>query len=197
METSESIKNIALAMNKAQAMMTAAKKGAKNPFFKSSYADLGSIILALKEAFADNGLSYIQSPGMDDLGVSVTTMIMHESGEWIRGTLHVPMAKKDPQGAGSAITYARRYALQAMVGIPSADDDAEFAMGRTTEPKPTLITKEQHGQIQGAMAMADISEADLCRAVRINKIEELEASRFNGAIQYLQNQAISSQQEST
>ena len=191
METSESIKCIALAMNKAQASMTAAKKGAKNPFFKSSYADLGSIVLALKEAFADNGLSYIQSPGMDELGISVTTMIMHESGEWIKGTLHVPMAKKDPQGAGSAITYARRYALQAMVGLPSADDDAEFAMGRNTEKKPDLISKDQAEQINAGMLMADISEADLCRVVRINSIKELQASRFSGAMSYLKSQAES------
>ncbi len=186
MEISESIKEIASAMNKAQADMTAAKKDANNPFFKSKYADLGSVIKALKEAFAEHGLSYVQSPEMDDNGVGVTTMIMHTSGEWIKGTLHIPMAKKDPQGAGSAITYARRYALQAMIGLPSADDDAEFAMGRDT--KPAFISAGQVEEIRSAMSMANIAEADLCRIVKINAIEELEASRFEGAKEYLRTQ---------
>ena len=130
MEKSESIKNIAMAMNRAQGVITAAVKDATNPFFKSSYADLGAVIKAVKAGMFENGLSYMQSPVMNDSGVGVTTLIMHISGEWIQDTLILPITKLDPQAAGSAITYARRYSLQSLMGLPSADDDAEFAMER-------------------------------------------------------------------
>lgn len=193
MKTSESIKEIASAMNKAQAEMTAAKKDSKNPFFKSSYADLGSVVLALKEAFCNNGLSYVQVPLMEESSVGVTTRLMHSSGEWIEGTLTLPMAKLDPQGAGSAITYARRYALQAMAGIPSADDDAEFAMGRNAQPD--VITKEQVKALHDAVNVAGISESDLCKKVRIDCFESLQSSRYRGAMDYLKNLAQGGQDE--
>ena len=188
MDMSDSIKEIATAMNKAQAEMTAAKKDASNPFFKSKYADLGSIIKALKEAFANNGLSYMQSPEMDDSGVGVTTMIMHDSGEWIRGTLFIPMTKKDPQGAGSAITYARRYALQAMVGLPASDDDAEFAMGR--DKAEDTITQQQCESLRSALAMTNINEESLCQKVRISELSMLDKSRFDGAMDFLKAKAM-------
>jgi len=132
MNKSESIKNMAQAMNRAQSQITAAVKDATNPFFKSSYADLGAVIKAIKAAMAENGLSYMQSPTMTDAGVGVTTIIMHTSGEWIEDTLVLPLDKPTPQSAGSAITYARRYSLQSLMGLPSADDDAEFAMDRVS-----------------------------------------------------------------
>ena len=187
METSESIKEIATAMNKAQAEMTAAKIDSSNPFFKSSYADMGAVIKAIKGPFYNNGLSHIQSPEMDANGVGVTTMIMHVSGEWIRGTLHIPMAKKDPQGAGSAITYARRYSLQAMAGLPSADDDAEFSMSRSGPESTDLgfLTTEQLARLRTAI---DNSEGDVqgfCNRARISNLNELEATRFDGAMKSL------------
>lgn len=151
MKTSESLKEFAVAMNKAQAEMTAAKKDSANPFFKSKYADLGSVILALKEAFADNGLSYIQAPVMAENSVGVVTRILHVSGEWMEETLTLPMVKLDPQAAGSAITYARRYALQSMAGIPSADDDGEFAMQRNLNP----YTEDQKALFDSMIAERD------------------------------------------
>lgn len=144
MKTSESIKELAAALCEAQAHMTAAKKDSKNPFFKSNYSDLGSVIKAIKEAFYENGLSYIQSPLMNEVGVGVTTRLMHKSGEWIEDTLVLPLSKRDPQAAGSAITYARRYSLQAIAGVPSADDDGEFAMDRVTNKKPQYMELQKH-----------------------------------------------------
>jgi len=127
MNKSESIKELATALCKAQAEMSGAKKGATNPFFKSKYADLGSIVEAVKEPFASNGLSYSQFPIMEETKVGVETILMHESGEWISSSLTLPMTKQDPQAAGSAITYARRYALQSIAGIPAEDDDGNHA----------------------------------------------------------------------
>lgn len=127
MEKSESIKNLAMALNKAQAAMGGATKDSKNPFFKSSYADLGSVVAAIKEPFATNGLSYTQFPIEDGGRIGVETILMHESGEWMSNSFTVNLTKQDAQGAGSAITYARRYALQAIAGIPSEDDDGNAA----------------------------------------------------------------------
>ena len=127
MQKSESIKELAAALNKAQAEMSGAKKGANNPFFKSKYADLNAVVDAVRIPFCENGLSYSQFPIMEDNKVGVETILMHESGEWMSSILTLPMTKQDPQAAGSAITYARRYALQAIAGIPAEDDDGNAA----------------------------------------------------------------------
>jgi hypothetical protein len=123
MNKSETIKELATALHSAQGDMTGAKKSAKNPFFKSNYADLNSVVDAIRQPFHDNGLSYSQFPIFKDGFVGVQTILMHSSGEWVESELLLPMTKQDPQAAGSAITYARRYALQSIAGIPSEDDD--------------------------------------------------------------------------
>jgi len=124
MQRSESIKELATALCKAQNEMMGAAKDATNPFFKSKYSDLASVVRAVKQPFADNGLSYSQFPIFDDGRAGVETILMHTSGEFMSSVLVLPMAnKQDPQSTGSAITYARRYALQAIAGIPSEDDD--------------------------------------------------------------------------
>ena len=130
MKSSESINELASALCNAQGQMGGAVKDSANPFFKSSYADLTSVIKAIKQPFADNGLSYTQFPINGDGGVGVVTRLMHISGQWLEADCLLPIVKKDPQASGSAITYARRYALQSIAGIPTADDDAESAMLR-------------------------------------------------------------------
>ena len=139
MKQSESITDLATALCLAQAEMGGAVKDSNNPFFKSSYADLTSVIKVIKEPFARHGLSFVQLPvtSAGGNGIGVTTMLMHNSGQWIQSEYLLPMDKVTPQGAGSAITYARRYALQSLVGIPSVDDDSEMAMYRN-EPAPTV-----------------------------------------------------------
>ena len=127
MNRSESIKSLAVAHNKAQAEMSGAVKDSNNPFFKSKYADLSSVVKAVKEPFANNGLSYVQFPIEKDGRIGVETILMHSSGEWLSNEFTVQLSKQDAQGAGSAITYCRRYALQAIAGIPSEDDDGNAA----------------------------------------------------------------------
>lgn len=135
MKTSESIKSFAAALSAAQSEMTGAKKTSENPFFKSRYSDLTSVMQAISAPFAQHGLSFTQSPGFDGQNVTVTTRIMHESGEWIEGTTVLPPTKNDAQGYGSAITYARRYGLQAMAGLPSVDDDGNAAVKQAQPQK--------------------------------------------------------------
>ena len=134
MDKSESIKNIAIAMNAAQSQMGGAHKGANNPFFKSKYADLGAVVQAVKEPFASNGLSYVQFPIEKGGRIGVETILMHVSGEWLSNSFTVQLTKQDAQGAGSAITYCRRYGLQAVAGIPSDDDDGNAAQNKS-KPK--------------------------------------------------------------
>jgi len=137
MNQSESITDLATALCLAQAEMGGAIKDSNNPFFKSSYADLTSVIKVIKEPFARHGLSFVQLPvtSVGGNGVGVSTMLMHNSGQWLQGEYLLPMDKVTPQGAASSITYARRYALQSLVGIPSVDDDSEMAMYRN-DPVP-------------------------------------------------------------
>lgn len=132
MTRSDSIAQLAAALAKAQPAIAPAIKDANNPYFKSKYADLGEVWRVVQAAFAPQGLSVIQIPEAAENGaVTLTTIIMHETGEWIAGTMPVRVQKDDPQGVGSGITYARRYALSAMCGVVAEDDDGEAAMGRS------------------------------------------------------------------
>ena len=127
MNKSDSIKNIAIAMCKAQGEMGGASKSEENPFFKKKYADLKEVVKAVKEPFSTNGLSYVQFPIEESGRIGIETILMHDSGEWLSHSFTVQCSKQDAQGAGSAITYCRRYSLQAVAGIPSEDDDGNAA----------------------------------------------------------------------
>jgi len=123
MNHSEQLNEIGAAIAKAQAEMQGAKKDSANPFFKSKYADLGSVMAATKDALHNHGLSIVQFPIAADGKCGVTTMLLHESGQYISEDCLLACSKQDPQAYGSAITYARRYGWQAVCGIPSEDDD--------------------------------------------------------------------------
>lgn len=127
---SEAINEISAALAKAQGQIEGASKGKVNPAFKSKYADLASIWDACREALSTNGLAVLQIPNETPDGMLLTTMVTHSSGQWFRSSYPVRPVQATPQGLGSAITYARRYALMAMVGIAPEDDDGEAAMGR-------------------------------------------------------------------
>ena len=124
MQRSESIKNIAKALAQFQAEVRNPANTESNPFYKSKYAPLSDILNLARPILSKHGLSVLQSPSGDGQNVTVTTLITHESGEWIESEpLTLKADKATAQGAGSAITYARRYALSAMLGISSEDDD--------------------------------------------------------------------------
>ena len=119
---------IAAAFVKAQRGFAPALKDKTNPHFKSKYVDLASCVEAVIDSLHANGIALIQKTFPDETGVTVGTIFLHESGETIDGgMLHVPAAKNDPQGYGSALTYARRYSLMAACGIAPEDDDGNAA----------------------------------------------------------------------
>lgn len=123
-EQSPDLKELAGALAKAQLAMRAAAKDSLNPHFKSRYADLSNVWEACREPLAANNLSVIQMPfTTDDGSVALTTMLLHSSGEWVRSTITSRTANQMPQSIGSALTYLRRYALAAMVGVVAADED--------------------------------------------------------------------------
>lgn len=135
MNSSPSIANIAKALSVVHSTIEGAKKDSVNPHFRSKYADLGAVWDAVREPLEKTGLSVIQPMGKDEHGYFVATVLMHgESGEWIESKTYIPLAKEDPQGAGSGYTYARRYGLSSMLGVCPVDDDANQAQQGFQKP---------------------------------------------------------------
>ena len=142
MNSSANLKELATALANAQATLQIAKKGSENPFFHSKYADLLSVWTACREALTTNGLSVVQVIDVANDGKTfLETILLHASGEWIAGRLPLLAIKQDPQAQGSAISYARRYSLSAIIGLctEEEDDDAEGAMDRgKSEPEEDI-----------------------------------------------------------
>lgn len=135
MKCSENIGNLAAALAKAQGAMKGATRDSSNPYFKSKYADLASVWEACREALTANELAIMQTNKQTDgLTVVIETTLAHSSGEWMTSDLTMVPTKADPQGIGSCITYARRYALAAMVGVAPEDDDGNAASGKNGAP---------------------------------------------------------------
>lgn len=173
MNKSDSIAALAAALAKAQGAMKGAVKDSANPFFKSKYADLASVVEAIRAAFSANGLSYIQTLEPSDKDeVRVETTLLHASGEWIScGVLSLPVSKADAQGYGSALTYARRYSLSAAVGVAPEDDDGNAA----SAAKPNAKDWSKHA---GALSAATTLDA----LQKIFTLAYKEAQRDNDTI---------------
>jgi hypothetical protein len=134
-EHSESIAELAAALAKAQGEIEGAKKDSNNPHFNKTYADLASVWDACRIPLSKNGLSVTQGVSTDGNKVTVTTLLMHASGQWVRSSLTTMANDAKPQSIGSCITYQRRYGLSAIVGIAPDDDDGNGGNGPPPEPK--------------------------------------------------------------
>lgn len=186
MKTSESLVKFAPAFLQAQAAITFAAKDATNPHFKSKYADLESVIDAIKKTLNDNGIMFIQSFSPSDANrLSLTTRLMHESGEWIEDTLNMPLQKNDAQGYGSAATYSRRYALAAITGLYQADDDGNEA----AKPHPIIyLTVDQITAISDAAKESGITIDAICKTAKVKKISDIESARFAKLLAWVNSQ---------
>jgi ERF superfamily len=151
---SESIAKISPALIKARAAFNPAVKDGTNPHFGSKFVSLAGVITAIDLALDANGLIVLQPTRIGDDGKTVlVTTLLHESGEWIAGEYPVTAAKQnDPQAEGSAMTYARRYALMAMVGIAPEDDDgnAASAAAKPARPSKPVVKPDFNRQIAAA-----------------------------------------------
>ncbi len=142
---SESINELADALCKAQGEIEGATKDAVNPFHKSKYADLHSVIACAKEPLANNGLSVVQPTQIINGQLCLVTLLMHKSGQWIKGIVPLISDKQDPQSIGKIFTYYRRYAYSSLLNISQYDDDAEEAMkkerkeAKAQPPQPEVI----------------------------------------------------------
>lgn len=166
---SPSIGALAQALAKAQGAMGGALKDSSNPFFKSKYADLESVWSACRKALADNGLAVIQTTDHADSGIRIITTLVHSSGEWVRGVLPIMAKDQTPQGTGSAITYARRYALAAIVGVYQTDDDAEAAHGRANgNGKPHEPDRTIEAQLLASNFKAALDSGEDAKVLKVH-----------------------------
>lgn len=138
---SESIAALATALAEAQGEIENATKNSQNPHLKNRYADLAEILNTVRPVLSRHGLAVSQHPSFADNMVQVETILLHKSGEWMASTITTPVQKADPQGVGSAVTYARRYSLAAIVGLSQEDDDGHAATKGKPGPAPQQAQK--------------------------------------------------------
>lgn len=202
---SPAIGQLAAALAKARKKFKAVKKTSNNPFFKSKYADLAEVLDATTDFLSENELAVIQSPGeFSENRITLTTLLVHSSGEWVRAALRMPVGKPDAQGVGSAITYARRYAYSAIVNVASeADDDGNAATEGSPNPKAkTKAEQDEFDQrvekqqsiagfqligFQNSCKETDKTEeqiAEYLKSIGVTKAEDIMRSQFNDAIKW-------------
>lgn len=154
-DRSDSINELAKALAECQKNIPTVKKSGKNPHFNSKYATLDDIIEAIRKPMADAGLSYMQLP-LENGGMQ--TIVMHQSGQWMRSTIRLQARDQSPQALGSVITYMRRYAISSMLGVASEEDDdgneaskpGSAAPARTASKAPVKKTEEKVKPIDSA-----------------------------------------------
>jgi hypothetical protein len=171
-EIKKTIGKLAEALAKAQAKITHAAKDRENPHFKSKYATLASVWDAVREPLTANGLSVVQTveSTQDGAFVEVRTHLLHSSGESMESSLKVPVAQRTAQGMGSAITYARRYALAAMVGVaPDDDDDGNAASQGQAPANGVRSAPRQQVSRSASAAKAELEKAVAAKVETLHK----------------------------
>lgn len=188
MRKSEQLNELFGALSKAQAKILPAVKDSANPYFKSKYADLSSVGKACRPALAENGLSVTQIVYTNDKGqIELETTLGHASGQWMSGSIVLPMQKITPQEMGSCISYCKRYALASMVGVYTSDedDDGEVAMDRAVINKVIekvrlpVINEDQVQEIYEFLSYYPDCEKDMLKYIGVSKVEEIPSDRFN------------------
>ena len=160
MTKSDTITALAKALAKFHSTAPAIHKNAVNPHFKNNFADLGGILAAIRGPLADVGLSVLQLVGEGTL----TTVLLHESGEFIESTAPLIVSKNDMQGLGSAVSYQRRYSLQGVLSLSAQDDDGNAACQQATAiAAPAKPTTDWSKELTVAMKRDKVTEADIFR----------------------------------
>lgn len=161
MNKSEQINELAKALADFQSEVKDPSKDKENPYFKSKYVALDGVLQTVRPVLAKHGLSVMQLPTSDDTAVTVTTLLMHSSGQFIESEpFKVLLTKKDAQAAGSALTYARRYSLSSVLGIAWDDDDDGDSIAETN------VTKELLAEIQELAQAKNIENKNVSNFIR-------------------------------
>jgi hypothetical protein len=190
MNHSSAINEIALALSKAQEAIQDAEKSSANPFFKTKYADLSSVLNEIRAVFPKNGLALVQSPFTAENGnIGVTTMVVHSSGQWMSDSIDIPAQGKNlAQESGSVITYLRRYSASAFAGIAQADSDANLGTSKASNTAPVVnlkgpsITEDQIQQINDLMLETSTNESAFCQFLGVESVAKIP--------QYLHDKAV-------
>ena len=177
---SEEIGKVSAALVKAQEEVEIALKASTNPHYGSSYADLTSVLGVIKPALATHGLAMVQYPGYEDGIVTMTTILIHESGEWIQSPVaSIPISKQDPHGAMSGYTYLRRGCASSLMALIADDDDGNAAVG----PVPAKQTKQTKPTKKAAPKKPTAAESKKLLAERLSVLEAiLEACEEHGGV---------------
>lgn len=196
MNRSETITELAKALVSFNSEISKITKDANNPFFKNNYATLDQIVEEVRPLLTKNGLSLMQFPSGDGQTVSVTTLLLHESGEWIESQpINMRPVKNDPQAVGSCITYARRYSLQSFLSLNTGEDDDGNKATHTDQPQEKLASDKQLNLVTNLLkknvtekfTFDDLHEA-LKQKVGTNKdMEHWTSQEASKAINILQN----------
>jgi hypothetical protein len=181
MNKSDTLKELATSLAKAQCELENATKATTNAFFKSKYADLAECLNTVRPVFSKHGLSISQFPTYENGIAHVETILLHSSGEWLSNVSSAPVGKQDAQGVGSATTYLRRYALAAIAGIAQEDDDANNSVGKTqADIKPIAPLNAKVAEYINTKQLNTISElihltsTDLSKFLNFYKVESLD-----------------------
>jgi hypothetical protein len=198
MNMSPAVGQLAKALSAAQGEMPGAVKDANNPFFKSKYADISSIKEASQQHLTKHGLAIVCAPSSEGARVTVTTVLMHESGEWISCSLSATAKDESPQSTGSCVTYLRRYGIQSLLNIASEDDDGEAAQDRSTHrPQPVrreILRDIVDGKVRTVMGASEVEVGNqpvssatpasppdkemLARKARVDKLKKAKGDYF-------------------
>lgn len=186
LDHSTEIGSLAVALAAAQAKFDKVVKGTTNTFFKSKYATLADVVDATRKGLAESKIAVVQEVSFAEALCSVTTMLFHESGQWMKGTIAVPVGKLDPQGVGSASTYARRYGLSAFVNVAADDDDDGNAASKPVQNQTTSIDPEElkkMGDLLASMETLDGAKAGFRTAYkRASDAKDKDAMQYLTAI---------------
>lgn len=178
--------SLASAMAAAFAEIEGATKSANNPHFKSKYADITAVIEAIKPALIKHDLYFTQHPEPSDRGVTVETWLHHAGGDSLSlGKLYVPANKQDAQGFGSALTYARRYALVTAFGVPTEDDDGNAAAKSQKEAPASMPADVRDRIIQLCEAVGGNQSGQICKAYGVEAITDLSQQQSEAVISRL------------
>lgn len=181
--TSTETNEIFCAISLAQQEIKVATKDSSNPFFKSSYANLKSIIESSRPSLCKNGLSVIQTVQQSNGGDYLVTILGHKSGQWISSCMKINPVKPDPQSLGSCITYLRRYAYAAIVGVYDGEDDDGNHASQAAQIE-RLATKDQLAILVKKIQQDDLVYEKIIKRYHVDDILNLTESQARDAIQF-------------